>query len=185
VTEAEQPSGSAPTQSVRPRARPQRVVETQPEQPADPTEPVDQADAPNPTADAVAAALAEALGDSLGESLGEPEPQDASGPTLSAGETDALVLAVQNCWVVDVGSEAANVTVVVGMDMDPSGQVVFGSMRLVSSTGGEGAAVETAFQAARRAVLRCQKEGYDLPPEKYETWKQIEMTFNPKDMRIR
>ena len=39
-------------------------------------------------------------------------------------------------------------------------------------------------QAARRAILRCQKGGYNLPVEKYEHWREIEMTFNPEKMRI-
>ena len=160
VTEAEQPAASAPTSTVRPKSRPRET-----------------ASAPD-TSSPVNAALAEALG--------EPAASDeTSGPTLTAGETNALRLAVQNCWVVDVGSQAANVTVVIGMSMDVRGKVTPGSLRLVSSTGGEGSAVETAFQSARRAVLRCQKEGYDLPDDKYEQWKEIEMTFNPKDMRIR
>ena len=34
--------------------------------------------------------------------------------------------------------------------------------------------------------LRCQgSEGYDLPQEKYQQWKQIEMTYNPDEMRLR
>ena len=162
VTEAEQPSASAPTSTTRPRSRPrENAAASQPD-----------------TSAAVNAALAEALG--------EPAASDeTSGPTLTAGETNALRLAVQNCWVVDVGSQAADVTVVIGMSMDVRGKVTPGSLRLVSSTGGEGSAVETAFQSARRAILRCQKEGYDLPEDKYEQWKEIEMTFNPKDMRIR
>lgn len=161
VTEAEQPSSSAPTTTARPKARPREVATPAPD-----------------TSSAVNAALAEALG--------EPAASDEiSGPTLTAGETNILRLAVQNCWVVDVGSQAANVSVVVGMSMDLRGKVIPGSLKLVSASGGEGAAIETAFQAARRAVLRCQKEGYDLPDDKYEQWKEIEMTFNPKDMRIR
>ncbi|MGB7319377.1 MAG: cell envelope biogenesis protein TolA [Planktotalea sp.] len=161
VTEAEQPVASAPTTSQRPKARPRDVASSTPD-----------------TSSAVSAALSEALG--------EPAASDApSGPALSAGETNALRLAVQNCWVVDVGSQAANVTVVVGMSMDLRGKVIAGSLRLVSSSEADGAATETAYQAARRAVLRCQKEGYDLPEDKYEQWKEIEMTFNPKDMRIR
>lgn len=161
VTEAEQPAGSAPIATPRPRARPRESVASAPE-----------------TSSAVNAALAEALG--------EPAASDVpSGPALTAGETDALRIAVQDCWVVDVGSLAADVTVVLGMSMDLRGKVVPGSLRLVSSSGGEGAAVDTAFQSARRAVLRCQKEGYDLPQDKYEQWQEIEMTFNSKDMRIR
>lgn len=161
VTEAEQPAGNAPSISQRPRQRPRETAAVAPD-----------------TSSAVNAALAEALGEPAAS-------DDISGTTLSAQETNGLRLAVQNCWVVDVGSQAANVTVIIGMSMDTLGKVVPGSLRLVSSTGGEGVAIETAYQSARRAVLRCQREGYDLPDDKYETWKEIEMTFNPKDMRIR
>ena len=165
VTETEQPSASAPISMIRPRARLRDTAAA-----SEATQP--------DTSSAVNAALAEALG--------EPAASDeTSGPTLTVAETDALRLAVQNCWVVDVGSQAANVTVVISMSMDLRGKVVPDSLRLVSSTGGDGAEREAAFQSARRAVLRCQKEGYDLSDDKYEQWKEIEMTFNPKDMRIR
>ncbi len=161
VTEAEQPAASAPSTSTRPKARPREAAASAPE-----------------TSSAVNAALAEALG--------EPAASEApNGPPLSAQETNALRLSVQNCWVVDVGSQAANITVVVGMSMDLRGKVIAGSLRLVSSSEGDSTATEVAYQSARRAILRCQKDGYDLPQDKYEQWKEIEMTFNPKDMRIR
>jgi len=67
--------------------------------------------------------------------------------------------------------------------MTPEGKVKPGSLRLVSSQGGADSATKTAFQAARRAVLRCQKGGYNLPTDKYEHWREIEMTFNPEKMR--
>jgi len=92
-------------------------------------------------------------------------------------------VAVQQCWVVDVGSQAANVTVVVGMSMERDGTVRPGSLKLISSSGGDGGAVQVAFQAARRAILRCQRGGYDLPTDKYDRWRDIEMTFNPEKMR--
>jgi hypothetical protein len=63
--------------------------------------------------------------------------------------------------------------------------VVDGSLNLISAEGGSGRAVETAFQAARRAVLRCEQGGYDLPEEKYEHWQRIEMVFDPSEMRLR
>jgi hypothetical protein len=69
--------------------------------------------------------------------------------------------------------------------MDRSGRVVSSSLRLLSSEGGSGTAVDTAFQAARRAILRCQGDGYTLPQEKFDQWKTVEMTFNPESMRIR
>ncbi|MEM9438259.1 MAG: energy transducer TonB, partial [Pseudomonadota bacterium] len=39
--------------------------------------------------------------------------------------------------------------------------------------------------AARRAIIRCGATGFDLPREKYDQWRQIEMTFNPEEMRTR
>jgi hypothetical protein len=51
--------------------------------------------------------------------------------------------------------------------------------------GGSENATKTAFQAARRAILRCQKDGYKLPVEKYDHWWDIEITFNPEEMRTR
>ena len=84
-----------------------------------------------------------------------------------------------------MGSEAASVTVTVGMEMDPSGRVVSSSLRLIGSEGGSASAADTAFQAARRAIMRCQNDGYQLPQDKYDQWKTIEMTFNPDDMRLR
>ena len=186
VTEAEEPAALAPTQSVRPRTRPERVAAPAPETPAATEQQAEtQAAEPetqpqeNVSESAVQAALEEALGGGA-----EPEPTAPSGPPLTSGEREALRVAVQDCWVVDVGSEAANVTVTVAMSLDRSGKVV-GDIRMIGSEGGSGSAVDVAFQSARRAVLRCQKDGYDLPSEKYEQWRDIEVTFNPEKMRLR
>ncbi|MEO0665673.1 MAG: energy transducer TonB, partial [Pseudomonadota bacterium] len=62
---------------------------------------------------------------------------------------------------------------------------VTNSIRLVSSSGGSAQAAQQAFEAGRRAIIRCGVDGFDLPPEKYEQWKEIEITFNPEQMRIR
>ena len=174
---------------MRPQVRPNRPAPTPPQTAEAPTEPAptpaaEPAPAPqqdNAAADATASAIAGALEEALaGASTGT-----ASGPPLTQGETDGFRIAVQDCWVVDVGSQASNVTVTVGFDMDRSGRVVSSSLRLLSSEGGSGSAVDTAFQAARRAILRCQGDGYSLPPEKFDQWKTVEMTFNPESMRIR
>ncbi|MGB1511479.1 MAG: cell envelope biogenesis protein TolA, partial [Paracoccaceae bacterium] len=157
----------APPQPEVPAPEPEPLPEPEPE--VDPTpEPTRMAE----TEAAVAAALADAIG--------ETAPLR---PPLTKSEEDTLRVAVQKCWVVDIGSAAANVTVVLGMHMTPEGKVKPGSLRLVSSQGGADSATKTAFQAARRAVLRCQKGGYNLPTEKYEHWREIEMTFNPEKMR--
>lgn len=174
VTEAEETASLAPTRSVRPPSvRPSRPTPVAVAEPA----PEPKPDAS--TANAVNAALAEAL-------AGPAENTDAPvGPPLSAGEKDALRVAVSQCWNVDVGGKSSQVIVTVAMSLETSGKVVANSVRLVSSEGGNEQSVQTAYQAARRAILRCQKSGYDLPPEKYAQWREVEMTFNPERMRIK
>ena len=189
MTEAERPAASrAPQQSLRPQARPNRPTEVAQETPPAATEQAQtpatepQADpAPSSTDAAVAAALAAALGGGTTT----PDPDLPVGPPLTDGERNALRVAVEACWVVDVGSQAANVTVTIAMSLDQEGRVAPSSLRRVGAEGGDAAAIEAAFQAARRAILRCQGDGYDLPRDKFDQWKDIEMTFNPEKMRLR
>jgi len=47
-----------------------------------------------------------------------------------------------------------------------------------------GAAIAAAPVAAR-AIIRCGATGYDLPAEKFDQWDEIEMIFNPTNMRIK
>jgi len=168
VTEAETPSG-APETSLRPKTRPNRPALTQT---AETT--------PNEDT-SVASALEQALAGAV-----DAEPQAPTGPPLTRGEKDALVVAVGNCWNVgSLSTDALNVTVTIGFSMEQDAKPVSRSIRLIVSEGGSGDAVQRAFDAARRAVLRCGARGYGLPVEKYEQWKEIEITFNPERMRIK
>lgn len=169
VTEAETPAG-APLQSIRPLARPERqaTAEPRPETPA-----------PSSTQDAVNAALAEALA--------ETAPAAApSGPPLSAGEKEGLRVAVSACWNVgSLSTEALGTTVVVGVTMTEDARPVQGAIRMLSFEGGSEGAARQAFEAARRAIIRCGANGFGLPVEKFDHWREIEMTFNPERMRIK
>ncbi|MEM1236115.1 MAG: energy transducer TonB [Pseudomonadota bacterium] len=177
VTEAEEqePSGAV-TSSLRPQARPNRPqpVEEEPE-----TETA-AAPAEEPAEDPLAAALTEALDE-------EPAPaQRPLGPPLTSGERDALRVSVSRCWNVgSLSTEALGTTVVVNVSMQPDGKPVTGTIRMVSSSGGSSDAARQAFEAARRAIIRCGASGFDLPREKYDQWEEIEMTFNPEQMRIK
>ena len=181
VTEAEEPA-TAPTTAIRPPSRPERVAvaEVPVEDPAVETA-VTEATAPEATAaekDAVAAALAAALAGAVSE------PAAAEGPPMTGSERDAFRVAVSSCWNVDVGSEAANVTVTVGFELGRDGKVA-GDVRQIGGSGGSDAAIQTAFGAARRAILRCQQDGFQLPEDKYDQWREVEMTFDPNGMRLR
>lgn len=178
VTEAEQPS-SAPTASIRPRSRPTPPVVAEQEVTPEPDpEPTPETPAETP-ADPLADAIADALGDN-----GSAETTAPLGPPLTSAERDGLRVAVSQCWNLGSASTDAMQTVVVvlvqmGPDARPQG------IELVSSTGTNQNATQTAFQAARRAIIRCGANGYNLPSEKYEQWREIEMTFNPANMRLR
>lgn len=128
----------------------------------------------------------EALQDALGAT---PETQsfpDNSGGPLTAGERDTLRVAVQRCWNVgSLSSAALATTVAVGFSMERDGRPDVGSIRLIGSEGGSDVAVRQAFEAARRAIIRCGASGFDLPEEKYELRQEIRMTFDPEDMSIK
>ena len=107
-------------------------------------------------------------------------------PGLGDGELDNMQLEVAACW--NLGSlptEAMATVVVVGFDMARDGKPDAGSIEMLSYRDGTEAAANQAFQAARRAIIRCGVNGYDLPDEKYDHWKRIEITFNPENMRWR
>lgn len=185
VTEAEKPAATAPARSLRPRARP-----AAPPAPA-PTTQTATAPAPTETARTEPAAPAtdrSAVSDALAAALGQgaTTPERPAGPPLSAGEKDALRVAVQRCWNVgSLSSEALATTVVVSVQMFESRKPDIASIRMLSHSGGSATAAQQAYEAARRAIIRCGNDGFSLPPEKYAQWRDIEMTFNPERMRIK
>ncbi|MCC5957291.1 MAG: hypothetical protein JJU07_14420, partial [Natronohydrobacter sp.] len=136
--------------------------------------------------DAIAEALAAALAEQLSGGNAAPGPTSSAGG-LSASEADALRLAIQACWNIGVlSTDAQQVTVTVAFSMTPSARHEQGSIRMVGASGGSETAVQQAFEAARRAIIRCEgPDGYGLPPEKYDAWRDIEITFNPEGMRLR
>ncbi len=96
------------------------------------------------------------------------------GPPLSQGEKDGFRVAVEGCWNRgSLSTEASRTTVSVAFSMTPDGRVDKGSMKMVGHDGGSAAAAKQAYEAARRAILRCEKGGHKLPTEKYTRWKDV------------
>ncbi|MDP5218707.1 energy transducer TonB [Ruegeria sp. 2205SS24-7] len=181
VTEAEESAEIAPQRSPRPRARPQNL--RQPVKVAEPAEPEPQED-PSREA-AVNDALAEALSEGE-ETTPEPAAPAPTGPPLTSGEKESLRVAVSNCWNVgSLSTDALGTTVTVAVTMNQDGTPNNGSIRMLDSSGGSQAAARQAFEAARRAIIRCGARGFNLPAEKFSHWRDIEMTFNPERMRIK
>jgi len=198
VTEAteteDKPETSAPATSARPRSKPAK-----PAAPA-PTETKtaeSKPDAPKPATPSkpAAAASSDAVNDALAEALAEPAPAKtgsggngslASGPPVTAGEKEALIVDVKACWNVGaLSSEALRTTVVIGLSMKPDGKPDNTSIHRISYSGGSEAAAAQAYEAGRRAIIRCGSDGFPLPAEKYDHWREIEITFDPNNMRMK
>ncbi|MDU8925840.1 energy transducer TonB [Alisedimentitalea sp. MJ-SS2] len=158
---------AAPTRSVRPQLRPRRPA-------AEPSE---------DTSNAVNAALA-ALQNEDAQG-GEPTNAQAGAGSdpLTQGERDGLIVAIKQCWNVDPYAASGKVTVVVKAELDREGKIA-GTPKFISASGGDQTATNVAFRNARSALIECGRRGFDLPEEKYEQWREIEITFNPEKMRL-
>jgi hypothetical protein len=177
----------APTSSPRPQSRPEKPVET-------PTEDTAAADA-QAQVDAnaaLAAALAEASADAPADTAATDTPTDGGaqdvpeGPPMSASEVEGLRVSINKCWNVGtLSSEAMRVTVTIRVEMLESGKPDTASITMVDYSGGSEAAAQQAFEAGRRAVIRCAKDGYELDPAKYGQWNVLNLVFDPSGMRLR
>lgn len=181
-TQADAPQ-LAPTSSRRPQRRPEKPVEKPVDPPADaPADPAtDQA-----AADAIAAALAEAT-DAPAETpadtgIGQDLPE---GPPMSGSEVEGLRIAINKCWNVgQLSTEAMRTVVTLRVEMSEAGKPT--SVEMTSFEGGTDASAQKAFEAGKRAVMRCSgAKGYDLPPEKYRQWNVLNLIFDPAGMRLR
>jgi len=107
-------------------------------------------------------------------------------PGLSELEQASLLQHVSACWNLGALSVEALATVVeVDFDVKQDGKPDIGSIRMTSYRGGSEAAANQAFQAARRAIIRCGVNGFELPVDKYEHWRHLRLTFDPDNMRWR
>ena len=174
ITEATQTQNIpslAPQTSAHPKPRP--TVAPKPEVP------------PETITDLVAEALAEALTEPIPL---EPEaaPSRPAVGSLTTFEMDSLRLSVQSCWNVgSLSTDALNVVVTIGLSIQKNGMPDAASIRIVAFENGSEVAARQAFEAGRRAIIRCGAKGFKLPKEKYDQWKDVEMVFNPKEMRMK
>jgi hypothetical protein len=178
----------APAASQRPRGRPDAPAPADdPPPPPRQTETVEASSEPaDPLAEAIAGAVAEAETETTSAASSSAPAPAPSGPPLTGGEKEGLVVAVQRCWNVgSLSSDALMVTVTVGVSVAQTGVPDAGSIRMLAFEGGSEAAARQAYEAARRAIIRCGAAGFPLPPEKYDQWRTIEMVFNPERMRIK
>ena len=97
---------------------------------------------------------------------------------LSQTEIDALRAQIQACWSPPAGAtDGREIIVQVRIMLRPDGSLS-AEPSLINS--GNNPFFQVAAESAMRAVRRCQP--YHLPIAKYEVWKDVEVTFDPRDM---
>jgi outer membrane biosynthesis protein TonB len=106
---------------------------------------------------------------------------DSSQP-LSLSERDAIVSQFYRCWRVPAGSRE-DYTLIVTLKVVVASDGTVQQIDLAKDQARYNS--DTFFRAAADSAVRAVKMCsplQNLPPDKYETWKDMELTFNPKDL---
>ena len=98
---------------------------------------------------------------------------------ISANELDWLRQRIGRCWNVPAGArDAQNLIVKIRIQMDPLGNIM-GQPRIINNSNHP--VFDAAARSALAAVIGCQP--YDkLPAEKYSSWKDMIINFDPSLM---
>jgi len=99
---------------------------------------------------------------------------------MTATEIDVLRAQLRKCWNVPVGAPDPSALVFrlrIFLNQDGS---VASPPELVDQAGLSDPYFRAAVDSAKRAVLMCSP--FQLPPEKYEAWNDITITFDPTKM---
>ncbi|MDH5410434.1 MAG: hypothetical protein OEY16_03520 [Alphaproteobacteria bacterium] len=118
----------------------------------------------------------------------EPAPREKTqlasiiGTRLTVSEVDAVKNQFIKCWNVPVGArnpEELVVEIKIWVDRD---RMVRKAQIIDSSRMASDRFFRAMAESARRAVLHKNCNPLKLPPDKYEVWKEITMTFDPSKM---
>ena len=104
------------------------------------------------------------------------------GEVLTATQIDLIRQTIRKCWHFPAGlRNAEDLIVDIKMELDPEGNVtraeIVDTNRMASDND-----YRTAAENAYRAVLDPKCNPLPLPKERYNEWKDLELSFNPKDM---
>jgi len=172
VTEAEeQESDLVPSRTSKPKNRPKNLkivkeIKTKPKL------------KPKEVVEAKKDATAESILESLKEK-NEPEPFLDLTPAQKESVGNIIRNKMRLCWNPPVGVENGLTNVMIlGLKFDIDGKLVESPVNLTPDSG---VGSLQAFEAARRAVIRCSPYN-ELDPEIYEGWKELNLKFNPKNM---
>ena len=101
------------------------------------------------------------------------------GERMSLSEIDAFRAQIRACWSVPAGAKIAESLVVrVRFQLDPSGRPI--AKKVMNRAQLTDSFFLSAAESVLRAIERCQP--YKMPAEKYESWRDMELNFDPSTM---
>lgn len=104
------------------------------------------------------------------------------GEKLTMSEEDALRAQLEKCWNVPFGAkDVENMIVEVVMVINPD-RTLREAAVVDQSRYSRDSFYRAAADSALRAVRSPLCSPFALPPDKYDAWKKVTITFNPKDM---
>lgn len=112
-----------------------------------------------------------------------PQERVGAGVKLTATEEAKMQAAIRRCWNLNAlagAPDAKSLVVIAAFELNRDGTLA-GAPRAVN-----GAQIalsgnrfwKAAEQSALRAIIQCQPYGF-LSPERYETWREMELKFDP------
>ncbi|OQM75114.1 hypothetical protein [Manganibacter manganicus] len=105
--------------------------------------------------------------------------KSTGGDKLSQNEMDALRQRLGGCWSIPAGvDDADTLKVSVRFHLDRSGMLE-GRPEVIKGGAASGPG-RTAAESAVRAVQKCAP--FNLPVDKYDTWSEVVVNFDPSDM---
>jgi len=101
------------------------------------------------------------------------------GERMSLSEIDAFRAQIRACWSLPAGAKNAESLVVrVRVQLDTSGRPI--AKKVINRAQLTDSYFLSAAESVLRAIERCQP--YKMPPEKYESWREMELNFDPSKM---
>lgn len=101
-------------------------------------------------------------------------------PRLTLSEIDAFRAQMQRCWSPPSGArDADDLRILVRLSLTPSGAISAGPVVVNRARLGD-PFFRAAAESVLRAIRRCQP--FTMPVEKYASWRNIELTFDPSRM---
>jgi hypothetical protein len=125
----------------------------------------------------------ESLDDLIGE-LGDQNGAHAEelSDVLTGSEIDAVRQKIYHCWSIPAGAKgAADLVVDIDIEINPDGTVKKAEIVDQERLKKDGF-FRIAAESALRAILDPRCQPLPFPPQKYEQWKSITFSFNPKDL---